>query len=76
MRAAVMFTAAKLLALLALAISLHACATTGPDPCIGSYAARLTMPCYCPGTLDDSCYPWPSDAKKPKIETTDGGSAK
>ena len=37
------------------------CATTGPNPCIGSYAARQTMPCTCPGTLDPACAPFPDD---------------
>jgi hypothetical protein len=69
---------------LLLALGLLACAiawgpgcATGPNPCIGSAQARLTMSCTCPGTLNPACPPWPSDdppswsqdAKKP----TDGG---
>jgi hypothetical protein len=42
-----------------------ACATTGPNPCLGPASARPSMPCQCPGTTDPSCYPFPSDAKKP-----------
>ena len=43
-----------------------------PNPCIGSYVARQTMPCTCPGSTDPACYPFPQDAKKPKKTTTEG----
>jgi len=41
-----------------------------PNPCIGSYEARKTMPCWCPGTLDPTCAPWILDAKEKQKEPT------
>ena len=60
---------------LLVAIGIIACAVafgpgcaTGPDPkpnpCIGSYEARKTMPCQCPGTLDPTCLPWLTDSTR------------
>lgn len=37
-----------------------------PDPCIGPFSARAKMPCTCPGTLDPTCAPWLTDAKRKK----------
>lgn len=46
-------------------VHLDACATTGPNPCIGSAKARELMPCTCPATLNPGCEPWITDTKRP-----------
>lgn len=57
------------IALLGWALTRLSGCATGPNPCIGSAQARLTMPCTCPGTLNGACEPWIVAAKKP-----DGGT--
>jgi hypothetical protein len=60
--------AALIVLVILLSAAIYSCATTGPNPCIGTYAQRQTMPCQCPGTLDPVCPPWITDAVR-----ADGG---
>lgn len=55
------------LGVLALFIAHAGCASgpnPKPNPCVGSFEARKTMPCQCPGTLGPTCAPWLTDSTR------------